>query len=52
MEEKLLLDELGQVVEIQAQERINELIPSFKLAFDPNVPYVFSSESNSNIKYG
>lgn len=43
LEEKQLLAELGEVEEQHVQERLDELIPSFSLAFGPKPPFSFSS---------
>ncbi|MCY8235366.1 NAD(P)/FAD-dependent oxidoreductase [Priestia endophytica] len=52
LEEKQLLAELGEVDETQVQERLDELTPSFTLAFNEEVPDLFSSGSNSNRRTG
>ncbi|MBE4939706.1 FAD dependent oxidoreductase [Bacillus thuringiensis] len=49
-EENELLNELGEVNKKSMQERIHELIPSFTLAFENNIPNLFSSISISNVK--
>lgn len=45
-EETQLLAELGEHDATHLQERINELIPSFTLAFDQKVPSLFSADSH------
>ncbi|MGN4668031.1 FAD-dependent oxidoreductase [Bacillus cereus group sp. MYBK234-1] len=50
LEENELLNELGEVDKKPMQERINELIPSFSLAFENSIPNLFSSISISNVK--
>jgi hypothetical protein len=49
-EGKELLNELGEVDKRLLQERIHELIPSFTLAFENNIPNLFASISISNAK--
>ncbi|MGV4337444.1 FAD-dependent oxidoreductase [Bacillus subtilis] len=50
LEEKQLLAELGNVDEQHIQERLDELIPSFSLAFDEKTPNSFFSMSPSNME--
>lgn len=50
LEEKQLLAELGNVNEQQIQKKLDELIPSFSLAFDSKAPISFSSICPSSIE--